>query len=377
LYESGSDLPLIPASTLKLLTGTAAVERLGADARLRTSVRVDGQPEDGVVSDLWFVGGGDPVLGTADWVASFDHQPVLVTPLETLADAVVAAGITEVEGSLLGDDSRYDGVRAVPTWPARYSTSGSIGPLSALTVNDGYARFGIGAEPFADPAAGAAEVLAGLLRARGVVVGGTGTGVAPEGTSEVAGIDSPTVGKLVAGMVLESDNGTAELLTKELGLRVSGEASTAAGTSAVLGLAAERGLPTEGSFLVDGSGLDLGNRLTCELLGELLVGSEPGGPLDDGLAVAAVTGTLAERFVGTALAGRVRAKTGSLLAVASLAGFAQTATGTDLTFAYVLNGIDATEASVGLQRRLGELLVAHPDTDLAALGPAGAVASPE
>ncbi len=60
-----------------------------------------------------------------------------MTPLESLADQIVAAGVTTVQGAVVGDESRYDAERFVPSWPASYATSREAGPLSALLVNDG------------------------------------------------------------------------------------------------------------------------------------------------------------------------------------------------------------------------------------------------
>ncbi len=181
LFAVNPELPLVPASTMKLVTATAALDRLGRDTTLETTVVADGPPDDGVVDDLWLVGGGDPVLGTAEWAASFRRQPALFTPLEALADDVVAAGVRTVRGRLLGDEARYDAVRRGPDWPASSATEGNVGTLSALLVNDGYARGPGGRSPFPDPAAGAAAVLADLLRLRGVAVGPDRRGHGPRG----------------------------------------------------------------------------------------------------------------------------------------------------------------------------------------------------
>lgn len=370
LFATNPELPLVPASTMKLVTATAALERLGPDTTLQTAVVADGAPDDGVVEDLWLVGGGDPVLGTAEWAASFRHQPALFTPLEALADDVVAAGVRTVRGRLLGDESRYDTVRRGPDWPASSTTAGNVGSLSALLVNDGYDRGPAGRSPFPDPAAGAAAVLADLLRQRGVAVGETGAGTAPEGADEVASVRSAPLGDVVASMVSESDNASAELLTKELGLQEAGEGSTAAGAGVLRDVLADAGLPLEGVALVDGSGLSRSDRLTCGLLTALLGEAGTGSALDRSLAVAGRTGSLIERFLGTPLVGRLRGKTGSLNGVETLAGVVETDSGRALSFAYLLNGPGTTDdAAARLQDRLGELLVHHPELDLEGLGP--------
>ncbi|MBW3546686.1 MAG: D-alanyl-D-alanine carboxypeptidase/D-alanyl-D-alanine-endopeptidase [Actinobacteria bacterium] len=372
LYEHQPDLALAPASGLKLLTGAAVLAHLDPGERLRTTVRAAAPPAGGVVEgDLWLVGGGDPVLGTAAWAAHFTRQPALVTSLEALADRVVEAGVAEVRGRVVGDESRYDSVRAVPSWPARYLEAKEVGPLSALSVNDGFAVWEGRKETFADPPAGAAGVLTDLLRQRGVTVAGeAASGTAPAGAAAVAGVDSPPMAELVGQLLRESDNGTAELLVKELGLRVAGEGSTAAGTRVMAETLAAIGFPTAGLVVIDGSGLDPGNRVTCRLLHAVLHASKEGEPLRQGLPVAGTSGTLSRRLVDDALSGQVRAKTGSIRGVASLSGFAVTRGGFDLTFSFILNGINRFDDAVPLQEQLGRALVRHPDLpQLEEIGP--------
>ena len=373
LFERAADQPLAPASGMKLLTAAAVIERLGPDQRLRTDVVAAEPPVEGVVEgDLWLVGGGDPVLGTAAWAASFPRQPQLYTSLEDLADRVVAAGVREVRGRVMGDDSRYDRVRYVTTWPERYVADNEIGPLSALSVNDGFAEWEPKAVAFVDPPAGAAGVLGELLRQRGVAVAGEpGAGAAPTGARAVAGIDSPTIAQLVGQMLRESDNGTAELLVKELGVRERGSGTTASGTEVVAASLAAMGLPTGGVAVRDGSGLDPANRASCRLLHDLLAAGDD-GPVDDGLPVAGSSGTLSRRFLDFPVSGRIRAKTGSLRGVASLSGFAATLGGFELTFSSIVNGVDRFDDGLPLQDALGTALVRYPDLpSLDEIGPSG------
>lgn len=374
LYEHGLGEALAPASGMKLLTATAVMAHFEPDERLETSVVATRAPSGGIVEgDLWLVGGGDPVLGTAAWAADFERQPALFTPLEELADAVVAAGVSEVRGRVVGDESRYDLVRYVDTWPERYVLDDQIGPLSALWVNDAFAEWDPADVPYADPAVGAATTFGDLLRQRGVVVAGdAASGPAPESPAPIAAIESPTMGELVSQMLRESDNGTAELLAKELGLRVEGEGSTAAGRAAISSSLASLGLPTEVLVVADGSGLDPENRVTCSLLHEVLQNSDDGGALDQGLAVAGVTGTLARRFVDTPVSGQLRAKTGSIRGVASLSGHVATRDGGQLTFSSIHNGIDRFEDGLPFQDVLAAVLAGYPALpSLEEIGPEG------
>jgi serine-type D-Ala-D-Ala carboxypeptidase/endopeptidase (penicillin-binding protein 4) len=362
VYERGPDQPVIPASTMKLLTGVAALTQLDPQSRLRTPVLATAGPgPDGVVhGDLWLVGGGDPTLGTIPYAAHFRRQPRLINPMEVLADRLVAAGVRHVTGRIVGDDGRHDRQRYVDTWPSRFVAGNQTGPLSALTVNDAFAAWGATTAPFADPAQGGAGVLDALLRERGVAIGGPpASGSVAPGAIELAALDSPTIEELVASMLLDSDNTTAELLLRELGLQVHGQATTDAGRRVVHDTLARLGLPLTGVHVADGSGLDPTNRVTCRLLVEVLT-AVPGiqDALLRALPVAAQTGTLYQRFLDTPVAGRLRAKTGSIRGVASLAGQVDGADGRTLTFAYVLNAVGPLQGQQ-LQDRLGHDLVLH------------------
>lgn len=337
LYEANPDAAVVPASLAKLLTATAALDILGVDDRFTTRVHGDLAADGVVLGDLWIVGGGDPVLGTDAWAARQGAGGRLHTSLDTLADRVVGSGVRRIAGRVTGDDSRYDRQRTVASWPARLVTDGEVGPLSALVANDGFRVWGHPGIPFADPAAGTAQLFGDLLRQRGVAVGGDATsGTAPTGV-ELATVSSPPVGDLVSEMLRDSDNGTAELLVKETGLRRYGEGSTEAGVRAIAGVLATRRLPTGNAVIADGSGLSATARVTCRLLATLLDGAEP--MLAERLAVAGEAGTLRNRFGGTAVAGRVRAKTGSLDGMSGLAGFADPLEGRRLVFSYIVTGL--------------------------------------
>lgn len=379
-FEHAPSTPLVPASTIKLLTATAALETLGADARFRTAVVAGAPAADGVIAgDLTLVGGGDPLLATADYMARFRRQPQVFTDLDALAAAVHASGVRRIAGSVVGDERRYDASRYVDSWPARYIDQDVIGPLSALAVNDGFERYpaefgdGTALDAAADPPVLAAGVFTRLLEARGIdVVGAPRGGVAPEGATEVAAIESAPLLEVVAQMLRESDNSTAELLLKELG-RTATAPTTAAGATAVTGLATDALQDVQGLEVVDGSGLSPENRVTCDHLVDLLRRPVTGDLLSEHLAVAGESGTLTERYRGSRLAGILRAKTGSLTSVTALAGVVAD-DDPALTFALVVNVPPPARVPAGvagLERQIAEALAAWPRTpDVSELGPA-------
>lgn len=352
---------LIPASTLKLLTTAAALAQLGPDSHFTTEVRAGGAPSGGAVNDLYLVGGGDPLLSTADFAAEGGYmgQPRRSTSMEALADKVVAAGVRRV-GRILGDDSRYDGERLVPTWNPRYIANFDISPLSALVVNKGFTSVTPPAVALS-PAAHAAGVLAALLRARGVTVGDAGAGKTPAGAPLVTSIDSAPLRDVVAETLENSDNLAAEMLVKEMATRPGVPGSTAAGLAVVADRLRQLAGVTDGEVsAVDGSGLDRSDRVTCSVLQRVLASAGDGGPLVQGLPAAGRNGTLYKRFVGAPAAGRVRAKTGSLEGVVGLAGFVTAQGDRTLAFSLLANDLPSNAAGAGLQDRVANVMAGYP-----------------
>lgn len=357
------EMELIPASNLKLLTAAAALERLGEGYTFVTEFRAEAAPVDGVVSgDLWMVGGGDPVLMTADYAASLRYQPTLVHDVSELGKALVGAGVREVRGAFLGDESRYDRVRYIPTWKASYIADGEVGPASALLVNDGFASFSPRKVAASDPAAHAAGMAATAAERAGVVLGTVGSGTAPATSVVVARVESPPLSLIVESLLRDSDNTTAELLLKELGFVVRGEGTTAAGLAAMREVLGGEGITAESYVVTDGSGLDRGNRASCVAIDQALTGAGVGGPIGRGLAIAAQTGTLSKRFQGTAAAGRLHAKTGALEGVVSLSGWVRPSRGDPVEFTFIANGVAGEARGRQLQERIGIALSLYPES---------------
>jgi D-alanyl-D-alanine carboxypeptidase/D-alanyl-D-alanine-endopeptidase (penicillin-binding protein 4) len=360
-----TDEPFVPASTQKILVGAALLAELGPDYRFETKVVSDGPARDGAVGTLWLVGSGDPLLATPEYALWLADRPRYrlrqPTPLVALADGLRAAGVQAVTGGIVGDDSRYDRVRIVPSWKASYVIDNEAGPLGALLVNSGFTAYEPPERRAEDPAVHAAGELTRLAGPAGIAVTGPpGSGTPPEGATTLATVRSAPLSEIVAAMLRESDNTAAELLVKELGVVKAQDGSTPAGTRAVADALAAAGLPIEGLRLGDGSGLDLGNRATCALLAAAL--RRPGGggapQLSPLLAVAGQSGTLSLRLAETPLAGKLRGKTGSLNGVTGLVGYVDGRRG--LSFALVANGAFSDSAGRLLQDRVVALLAGYP-----------------
>ena len=339
---------------VKLLTASVALERLGADYRYTTEVR--GSVTGGVVAgDLYLVGGGDPLLSSSWWNGpNPKYPPFNVTPVEQLVSAIAAAGITRIDGSVIGDASRYDDEWYAPTWTndVRFTEGG---PVSALLVND--SREAIDRSS-ADPVVGAAFVLTEALRSAGISVGGRpGKGVAPTGAATLASITSQPLSAVLAEMLTTSDNNTAEMVLKELGHHDGGAGTREAGLAVVLSTLQSWGINTDGVSIVDGSGLSDDNRLTCNVLLAALQHDHSNSAVGQGMALAgAKGGTLSDAFTGTPLEGVLRGKTGTLYnyndgtggkpAAKALSGFIPLPGGGAIEFSMLLNGPQVSEKTV-------------------------------
>jgi D-alanyl-D-alanine carboxypeptidase/D-alanyl-D-alanine-endopeptidase (penicillin-binding protein 4) len=367
--SANPDTPLVPASTVKVLTAAAALGQLTGDFTYTTDAVAAAAPVDGGVDSLWLVGSGDPVLSTSDYAAylAADDRTVrrVTTSLDALADGIVDAGVTSIPGGVLVDDDRYDDQRYVPAWGTNYRTD-EVGPLGALMVNDAWVDFnGPPREPAADPGLHAADVLTGLLEERGVDVGSPpARRPAPDGAVTVASISSPPLRDIVGGMLSASDAVTAELLGKELAVAVGQEGTTANGVAAETAILRDLGIPTEGVALGDASGLDRNDRVTCAaLLGTLnTAATDPRlAGLVDGLSVAGEHGILHDRLIGTPLEGRLRAKTGFLSVATALTGIVDVTR--PVEFAFIGNAPSISEGTSYLTREgVAEVIATFPDS---------------
>ena len=346
LDEDGVALaPLVPASNMKLLVAAVALDELGADHTFRTELR-SVPPVGGVVTgDVYVIGGGDPVLVTADFVDPKTHAAVNTTTLDAVVDQLVAAGITRIDGDIVGDGSRYDDEFRVDSWGDGI-TFEDAGPYDALLVNDGM----IGNGNFAIvPAQSAANEVERLLEARGIdVVGSARQAPTPDDASlsTLALVESEPLTEVLVELLHTSDNNTAELLLKEIGYSARGEGTRVAGAEVVRERLGAWGIPMPQGVIVDGSGLSRDNRLSCDTLASVLAVTPVADDLAGLLPVAGRDGTLADQLIGTPAEGELRAKTGTLTDVKALTGVMDGADGEPVEFSIVLNVEGANDPAV-------------------------------
>ncbi|MFH8978388.1 D-alanyl-D-alanine carboxypeptidase/D-alanyl-D-alanine-endopeptidase [Streptomyces sp. NPDC017890] len=354
LYGLDADVPLTPASTTKIATAVAALTALGPDHRLTTRTALEAD-----TGEVVLVGGGDPTL-----TAREDDGGALrpggtgsgadLASLRTLAGKTAAAlkkrDVRKV--TLSYDTTLYAGEETHPI-----GVNENLALVTALMADEARTDDSTSGPVTRedDPAADAARAFAGFLEQHGVTASPPGPSKATERAETLATVSSPPVSALVERMLTDSDNDLAEALARHTAL-ATGEPAGFDGVSAALPARLERlGLPVRGTRFHDGSGLDRTDRITADLLTALLAeAADPARPelrpVLTGLPVAGFTGTLSSRYTDGA-AGLVRAKTGTLRGVNTLAGTVVTAEGRLLGFAFLASGTtDAWSAQTALDR---------------------------
>jgi D-alanyl-D-alanine carboxypeptidase/D-alanyl-D-alanine-endopeptidase (penicillin-binding protein 4) len=342
----------ILASNTKLFTATATLAMKGVDARIPTRAMADhALRSTGLIGgNLYLVGGGDPAFGSRAFVrANYGGGGATV---EKLAQKLHDAGLREVVGSVVGDESLYDSRRSGPA--EHYLASGEVGgPLSALAYDHGLMSDG---HFQSDPPQYAAAALTDALLKAGVIVDHSArAGRAKAGAAQLAKVSSLPMRRLVQITLPPSDNYFAELFAKGLG-----GGTTAGGASAIAGFAKqERGVDVR---LADGSGLSRDDQSTPQQIVHLLERerTEPEfGALYSALPIAGVSGTLADRMRSGDAHGNCRAKTGTLHDVSSLSGYCKSRSGHTLVFSILMNGVSSISHAHELQDKMAESMASY------------------
>lgn len=411
LYDRNAEKTFVPASTLKLVTGAAALHGLGPDYRYATQVLATGPVRNGVLQgDLVVWGSGDPTISerfTEDARATF----------RAWADSLRLRGVQRIAGGIVGVDDAFDegpgsgwmwddlafvyaaevsgltlneGAIRVRLFPAarvgepalldltpatgylrvenrtRTVPAGEQTRVTVERAEDGLALVVEGEVPLdatsverqrsvPGPTGYFVTVLRETLREAGIQVEGTAIDAddREEPVPSAAALPllfthrSPPLAEILPAMLKPSQNQIAEALLKTLGAELRGAGTARAGAEAADSLLRSWGIDTRLMVMADGSGMSRYDLATPELFVALLAHMQRSPHAEIWLAslpVAATDGTLASRFRDTPAAGRVQAKTGTMTAVAGLAGYATTVDGRRLAFAIVGNNHVRTAA---------------------------------
>jgi len=307
------------------------------DHRLKSELSISDVPltSKGVLNgNVYLRGFGDPSLSTRSYQREQLH--LTTASFATFAKALKREGVKSVKGSVLGDQSWFDGLTTVRTW--KNGLELESGRISALSGNLNQRN----GNRVPRPAIYAAELLSAALKSEGITVKGKpGAGTTPPDARLILRQYSAPLRGLLAHMNKASDNLFAETLLKGLGRDQNGRGSTAAGAAVSEATLRALGIPTDDVVILDGSGLSYGNRLTALGLARLLAAMRQRDDFDDfydSLAIAGGDGTLGKRMRGTAAAGNAHAKTGSLNVASGLSGYVTSANGHLVVFSILMNG---------------------------------------
>lgn len=344
LLDHGGSTPSAPASTAKVATAIAVLTARNATDRITTRVVQGAQPGTVVL-----VGAGDPTLSAAPAGANPDAARVA-----DLAAQLRGKNVSRI----LVDGSAYSGPAESPAWAPEDIPSDYAAPITAAMVDGGRDAPGAAIRSVT-PDLAAAHALAAALGSPGLPVG---RGTAPPNAQLLASVRSASIGTLVAQMLSASDNVIAETLARQVAIAERRPASFSGAAAAVRQVLLGLGVDI-GAGMLDGSGLAAADRLTPDALTQVLrLATSDARPalhvVIDDLPVAGWSGTLAGRYSdppSKAGAGLVRAKTGTLTSVSTLAGVTHDADGRLLVFALMADRVgaevsDTTAAESALDR---------------------------
>jgi D-alanyl-D-alanine carboxypeptidase/D-alanyl-D-alanine-endopeptidase (penicillin-binding protein 4) len=399
LIARDADRAMSLASTAKLLTSAAALSILGGGFRWRTSV-LGAEPDErgAVAGELYVKGRGDPMLGVAELrelaaeVAArgvrtvdrlvidgsyfddvvepphFDDQKTEtagfrapVASFGVARSAVTVVVVADPTGAatvrLEPDPGDYvklvvKGVTSVRNGRTRLAANVKT-KIDHMEIEvAGQIRWGEGSweirKRVADPARFAGEVFRLALAEHGVKVKSrvVASGAVPSTAKLLAAHDSAALAEVVRHMNKSSDNYLAECVLKTLGAQTRaapGPATWADGLAALHGYLATIGLPETGYRADNGSGLFDATAVSAKQVSTVLRAAHRdfrvGPDLLASLPVGGIDGTLARRWHGRAATGRVRAKTGTLDRVITLAGYVAIDSEHPIGFAILVNDI--------------------------------------
>lgn len=336
--------PRVPASTMKTATALAALSAAGPAHRMPTRVM---RSPDGLT--LTLVGGGDPLLSSAD--------------LDRLAQAVVTrlrlTGLPAARIAVRYDASLFAPAVRPSGWYSSYFWDYATMPAALSRDLRRSSR----------PGRDAALYFRSRLKKAGVrVVGGTAPSTAAAGSVRVGRLRGHTIAEAIWPMLQYSDNSIAENLIRHVAL-ARRTATTAEGSAAAVSTELQRlGIPLATARFVDGSGLSRVNRLSAANL--VAITRAAVNPRDLRLStgfrtsafpLAGVSGTLSGRFDARSTScarGRIMAKTGSLSDTLALSGVANSTDGRMRAFSIVVNDKPSSSSWDAAQFRVDRIATA-------------------
>ena len=330
LYTYNHRQLMRPASCMKLVTAITALDQLGSDYEYQTRIYYTGDiVGTTLVGNVYCVGGFDPMLTVED--------------VAVLASCVRRIGIDSIHGMLVADRSMKEMQDYGEGW-CWDDDNPMLTPLS-IGRKDNFLQV------FAEEVARSGI---NLERARL-------TSSAMPANARLVGTLRRPIAEVLERMMKVSDNFYAEsMLYQTAASAKKGLARASDARNISKQLFARLGLGHYPYKVADGSGLSLYNYVSAELLCALLrhAWRTPSirQPLLQSLPIAGVDGTLVKRMRGTAAQGNVRAKTGTLTGISSLAGYCTMKDGRQLCFAIINQGVMRNATGKAFQDRVCKVL---------------------
>ena len=355
IFESNAQNSMLPASLTKLYTAASTAITLDPDARFMTKVKY-------LDNNVYLVGGADPQLGTE----SNPTQADLADLAKETAQKLKEFNVFEV--NVFVDDSLLGPLQRPADWEDNYFQSSEIHLISALNLDDPKSP---GQAPI-DPSITTGQTFALYLIKNNIKVNGSVfRKTVPEGAFDLSTQYSKSVSQIIEDTLMISNNQDAEIMARVASLVSENDPSTNAATELILKDVESLGISSVDNVITDASGLSRSNKISPSDFSELIYKSikNPEIKIDNrgetskfmvkpdlaitpdlwsvftGLPTGYGLGTMKKRFdeVGSPGRGVVRAKTGSLNRVITLAGTVTTKDQVFLSFAVLVNRVEQPE----------------------------------
>jgi len=337
LYVHNANVPLIPASNTKLFTTAVAVYFLGPDYLISTKFFSDANNVDKrkLNGNLYIKGYGNGLFSETD--------------LDKLIDDLKRKGITEITGNIVGDDTFFDDNYSRQDWIEDETKTVSLPPVSALILNKNKhvvrkkvrrKKYKFVTEFFSDPPLQIAEIVFNKLKESSIYVNGVyKKGTTPKSAKEIAG-HSIKLKDYLSIVNKRSDNFLAECLFKIIGAVSSGkEGSSFYAAQTINKFLYDNDIPSEGTKIVDGSGISRNNQVSvgaiAGLLEKIYFDIRYFDTFYNSLSTAGEDGTLRNRMKKSDIDVNFRGKTGTLNGASSVSGYLKLDNGDDLIISMI------------------------------------------
>lgn len=395
--EHNAELPLIPASNQKVITGAAALEILGVDYIFETTLSSDDR-------NLIIRGSGDPGFGDPRLADDDSTDPINV--FRKWLAVLRSNGITHISGDILIDDRVFDNQWVHPSWEPQDLAKWYAAPVGGLNFNDncievtlwpttsgelvgfevfpptpwinlqnncrsgnrkpwihrkdlsptfelrGQTSKRVTLQPVAisDPGIFTGQVFKQVLAEGGVVVQGdvkrAAVPLATGSSQRVLDTHQTHISKVLRRSLSQSQNLFAECLLKSAGRHSTPgkPGSWDSGTRAVLHRLQQWNIDTQGMVIADGSGLSRDNRISArhivDVLRHVYMDKAAGGVFINSLALNGSRGTLRKRMAD--MPGQIWGKSGYMKGIRSLSGYVASQSGKWYAFSVMFNDIRAS-----------------------------------